>query len=236
LPNSFLSDSATRSLAQSHGPVQQGSLVCASSTLGLALQVTAAFILLEAVLWTGLSTANAVALILTTVCVFSFVLAGPFTRQQMGLGRPQFRASLWVLASGAILAASIALLSSLVGGDLPPTHAVPLRGAWIYAIWALVQQFLLQSFFFVRFEALLGARRAVLAAALLFAAAHIPNPILTVLSLGGGLFFCEMFRRYRNIYALGLAHAMLGLTVAASFSDPLLHRMRVGIGYLLFHA
>jgi hypothetical protein len=44
-----------------------------------------------------------------------------------------------------------------------------------------------------------------------------------------------MFRRYRSIVPLGLAHAALGLTMAASFSDSLLHHMRVGIGYLVLH-
>ena len=88
-----------------------------------------------------------------------------------------------------------------------------------YLIWALVQQFILQSFFYVRLESLLGGRWAVLAAAGLFAAVHLPSPVLTVGSFVGGLFFCEMFRRYRNIFPLGLAHALLGLAMAASFSD-----------------
>jgi hypothetical protein len=45
-----------------------------------------------------------------------------------------------------------------------------------------------------------------------------------------------MFRRYRNICVLGLAHAILGLTLATSFSDALLHRMLVGMGYVLFNS
>jgi hypothetical protein len=47
--------------------------------------------------------------------------------------------------------------------------------------------------------------------------------------------FCEMFRRYRNIFPLGLVHAVLGLTIAASLPDSLLHHMRVGLGYLTYH-
>jgi hypothetical protein len=45
-----------------------------------------------------------------------------------------------------------------------------------------------------------------------------------------------MFRRYRNIFPLGLVHAALGLTIAASLPDSLLHHMRVGLGYLLYRA
>jgi membrane protease YdiL (CAAX protease family) len=112
---------------------------------------------------------------------------------------------------------------------------VPWRRAWQYAIWALEQEFILQSFFYVRLESFLGSRRAVWGAALLFCAAHLPSPVLTLLSLIGGLLFCEMFRRYRNIFPLGLVHAVLGLTIAASFPDSLLHHMRVGLGYLSHH-
>jgi len=77
--------------------------------------------------------------------------------------------------------------------------------------------------------------RAVWVAAVLFASAHIPNPVLTVATLLGALFFCEMFLRYRSIYPLGIVHAMLELSLAASFPDALLRHMRVGLGYLQFH-
>jgi membrane protease YdiL (CAAX protease family) len=63
---------------------------------------------------------------------------------------------------------------------------------------------------------------------------HLPNPLLTVLSFLGALFFCTMFRRYRNLYALGVVHAVLGLTIAASFPDCVLHHMRVGVGYFMY--
>jgi membrane protease YdiL (CAAX protease family) len=56
--------------------------------------------------------------------------------------------------------------------------------------------------------------------------------VLTFTTLLGGLFFGKMFRRYRNIFPLGAVHAMVGLTLAASFSDAVLGHMRVGIGYL----
>jgi hypothetical protein len=52
--------------------------------------------------------------------------------------------------------------------------------------------------------------------------------------LAGGLFFCEMFRRYRSIYPIGIMHAVLGLTIAVTMPESLLHNMRVGIGYLRY--
>ncbi len=109
-----------------------------------------------------------------------------------------------------------------------------LRSVWGYLIWALIQEFILQSFFFNRFEELYGGSAAVWIASTLFAAAHLPSPVLTTATLIGALFFCEMFRRYRSIYPLGVVHAMLGLSIFLVTPDSLLHHMRVGIGYLKY--
>jgi hypothetical protein len=43
-----------------------------------------------------------------------------------------------------------------------------------------------------------------------------------------------MFRRYRSIYPIGIVHGVLGLTIALTMPDSLLHHMRVGIGYLQY--
>lgn len=126
------------------------------------------------------------------------------------------------------------IVAGSVMRSLGPAQPVPWRRAWQYAIWAMQQEFILQSFFYLRLESLLGSRRALLGAACLFSAAHLPSPLLTLLSFIGGLLFCEMFRRYRNIFPLGLVHAVLGLTIAASLPDSMLHHMRVGLGYLLY--
>ena len=104
-----------------------------------------------------------------------------------------------------------------------------------YVLWSLIQEFILQSIFFLRFESLLGSRRAVFASSYLYALAHVPSPVLTALSLVGGIVFCELFRRYRNVYPLGMIHDALGLTIAASLPDRWMHHMRVGIGYLTLH-
>ena len=104
--------------------------------------------------------------------------------------------------------------------------------AWQYMIWALVQEFILQSFFYTRFEELFGSSRAVWVTATLFAAVHLPNVILMTFTLIAGSFFCEMFRHSRSIYLLGLVHALLGLTLSAAVPTDLLYHLRVGIGFL----
>ncbi len=74
-----------------------------------------------------------------------------------------------------------------------------------------------------------------MAAAGLFSLAHLPNPVLTPVTLVWGIAACILFLRYRNIYTLGLAHGILGLCVAVIVPDSIQHHMRVGIGYYRYH-
>jgi membrane protease YdiL (CAAX protease family) len=75
----------------------------------------------------------------------------------------------------------------------------------------------------------------VLVAAGIFSAAHLPNPVLTPITLIWGLTACIVFLRYRNVYPLAAAHAILGITVAITIPGPVMHNMRVGLGYLTYH-
>jgi len=190
--------------------------------------------LIMAGVWTppGPSLAVIALLMLGTAAVFA--VRGGYSASQLGLTQPS-RGAVPILTAGVLLAVLLAILGPAVTKPSGYAHVVPLQRAWQYAIWAVAQEFILQSLFFLRLESLIGGKRAVWVASLLFAAAHIPNPLLTPLSFLGSLLFCEMFRRYRNLYPIGVIHALLGLTIAASLPDSLLHHMRVGIGYLLYH-
>ena len=209
--------------------------VVGRSALGIWLQIAFAYGLLEAALWTPPGRLDLAWMILTAAFILVMAFRGPYSAREMGVTFPTGKATIWIVGAGLILAATLWSCAALMGANAAPTHAMPLRTAWQYAVWAFLQQFMLQSFFFVRLESLLGSRRAVLATTVLFAAAHIPNPILTVGTVLAGFFFCEMFRRYRNIFPLGVVHVILGLAMAASVSDALLHHMRVGIGFVQFH-
>jgi len=155
--------------------------------------------------------------------------------RRMGLGLPTtFGAS---LVLGVSFAATIFLLFMVhwAGGEIPTNAIWPnLSQSSGYLLWALIQEFLLQSFFFTRFEELFGSSVAIWVTATLFATAHLPSPVLTTFTFMAALFFCEMFRRYRSIYPIAVVHALLGLTVATTIPDSLLHHMRVGIGYLQY--
>jgi hypothetical protein len=50
-----------------------------------------------------------------------------------------------------------------------------------------------------------------------------------------GFVACLLFLRYRNLYPLMMAHAILGITVALTAPGPVVHNMRVGLGYLTYN-
>ncbi len=199
-------------------------------------EIAVAYALIEVALWTELPW-KLLWSGLAAACILLCTLLPRRSLRQAGLGSGGLAPSAWVAAAGAALAALI-LLAGWRAGTLHPLYVThPVRNVALYALWALAQQFVTQSFFFLRLEELLGsAKPAVAATALLFAAAHIPNPVLVPLTLAGGLAFCELFRRYRNLYPLAAAHALLGLALAISLPVPLQHNMRVGIGYFDWQA
>jgi membrane protease YdiL (CAAX protease family) len=154
----------------------------------------------------------------------------------LGLGGKGLLRSLWVVGAALV----VALFAVWVALRLHTLHALTNRRPWQwhiwgYVLWALMQQVLLQGLVFLRLRRMIGRDNlAVLAAALLFALAHLPNPVLTALTFLWGLAACALFLRYRNLYTLGMAHAILGLCVALTVPDAVLHHMRVGTGYLRY--
>lgn len=155
------------------------------------------------------------------------------TASELGIGVAGLRSAVFVFPGAMALSGLILLgawwagtLHFLTGTHSPPWHAV------LYAVWALIQEFLVLSFIFVRLRSALGGdSRAMFGTALLFSAAHIPSLILMCATFLLALVLIALFRRYRNIYPLAVAHAMLGLAMAISLPSGLIHNMRVGIAY-----
>jgi membrane protease YdiL (CAAX protease family) len=197
------------------------------------IEIGIVFGLILVAVWTPqgrVNTGVSVAALLFTVVL---TVSSGYSARELGLTRP-LAGSAVILGLGVLLLLIIIAMGALTRG-LGAPQPLPWHRAWQYAIWALLQEFILQSFMYLRLESVFGSRQALFVASGLFALAHLPSPLLTLLSLLGAVFFCEMFHRYRNIFPLGLVHAALGLTIAASLPDHLLHHMRVGIGYLMYH-
>ncbi len=196
-------------------------------------QVIIAFLVIECAVWAARLSVRSRWALAAGVIVVVFALLDRPSLRRLGLGLPNAMGTGLMLGVGFIGAVLMMFLARWAGGAVPANPLFPnMHLAWQYMIWALVQEFMLQSFFFTRCEELFGSSTAVWVTATFFAAVHVPNMILTTFTLIGGLFFCEMFRRYRSIYLLGIVHAVLGLTLSATIPQSLLYHMRVGIGFL----
>jgi len=155
----------------------------------------------------------------------------------MGCCVAGFWRSSWVVGVALILTA----IATFSASSLHTLHHPGGPTAWVktfagYTLWALMQQLLLQGYFLARLLRIVPkANLAALITASVFAIAHLPNPILTPLTLIWGLTACLVFIRSRNVYPLAIAHAIFGICVAVTIPASLLHNMRVGLGYLKYH-
>jgi membrane protease YdiL (CAAX protease family) len=154
----------------------------------------------------------------------------------IGLGLRGLWPSLWIIPAAIVLfllgigiAARAHSLHPLYGPLPVVLHIAE------YSFWALMQQFILQVYVLLRLLRL-GLRRtpAIAVAALMFAAAHIPNPVLVPAVLIWAAICCCLYLKYRNLYPLAIAHGLLGMCLAVSVPNAINHHMRVGLGYVRY--
>jgi membrane protease YdiL (CAAX protease family) len=175
-------------------------------------------------------------LLMLGMMIGSHVARGERPRR-LGFGWSNFRAALppvipWVFAiSGALL------LGGSVLGTIRQTTA---RQAAIniagYVVWGLVQQYVLNGYFVNRTLEFTGNPHHWLNSvlpALLFSAAHLPNWFLMPVTLAGGLACTLVYRRYRSLYALALAHGVVGFSLFLVVPDSISAHFLVGPRYLL---
>jgi membrane protease YdiL (CAAX protease family) len=201
------------------------------------LELTVGYGLILAVLWTPRPLQRWLYWIAIAWFVFSIVRSFSGWRS-FGCSAAGFWRSAWVVGVALLMA----LGAVTVAGILHTLHRPYGLLQWVlafggYTIWSLAQQFLLQGYFLARLVRVLpSATLAAVTAATIFAIAHLPNPILTVLTLVWGLAACLVFLKVRNLWTLAMAHAIFGIAVAITIPATTLHNMRVGLGYLRYRA
>lgn len=168
------------------------------------------------------------------IVTLAIVLARRPGLEDLGLGRRGLAQSWWILPA-AVIVTFVSVLVAKRMGTLHPLYKGDLKHVTGYVLWTLYQQFLLNDYFMPRLTRLANESAAVGLSAVLFALAHLPNLWLTGATLVWGAISCSLFRRYRNLYALGLAQGLLGLCFAICVPDALHHHLRVGLGYLRYH-
>ena len=135
---------------------------------------------------------------------------------------------------------TLVLALTLVGtgwifGTLRPLKPETLSGLpWLLG-WGFLQQYALQAFVLTRLRGTLG--RPVTAAAIaaaIFALHHLPNPLLTLVTLLAGFVWCSLFQRRPNLFTLTVSHLALSLALSHSLSPKWTGGLRVGPGYFDF--
>jgi len=100
-----------------------------------------------------------------------------------------------------------------------------------YLPWGLVQQYALNGYFLNRFDALVSRRAAPIVTAAAFSCAHAPNWFLMAVTLLLGYCATRVYRRYPNLYFLGVAHATVGFLLYLVVPDAISHHLNVGPGW-----
>jgi membrane protease YdiL (CAAX protease family) len=102
----------------------------------------------------------------------------------------------------------------------------------LYLPWGVFQQYLLNGYFLRRFDIAFPPQAASVVTAALFSGVHAPNWFLMAVTLVAGYCATRVYRRYPNLYFLGLAHAILGFLLFLVVPDSLSHHLNVGPRWL----
>src|SRR5437016_2255440 len=69
---------------------------------------------------------------------------------------------------------------------------------------------------------------APLMAAIAFSAIHTPNWFLIIVTFFAGFACAKLYLKFRNLYALGLAHGVIGFLLYLCVPDTISHHLYVG--------
>ena len=100
-------------------------------------------------------------------------------------------------------------------------------------VWGAGQQWVLQTVLLREAQRATSRRAGVVIAASLFGLLHLPNPLLTIVTVVGALCWCVIYDRHANILPLALSQGLGTLALRHAFDPDTLGRLRVGYSYLL---
>jgi len=224
------------STSASHLEVFRSSTTPSSLRVAAALEVPVVYAGILLYIWRWQFTHPRAWMPLLAVVLLSHLLHRDSLRS-LGLGWAEFAKSARLILplAAAILVPVTAygILSGRLSAVAPQPNA--LRYFAGYAAWCCFQQYLAQSFFHTRLvEVVPNPHHRSLLVGVMFGAAHIPNPVLMVVTTLGGFVLAEVFARHRNIWPLALAQAVAGPLLAAMTPAAVIHNMRVGPGYFFY--
>ena len=212
------------------------SRVATTSKTLTVLEVLAAYAGILYYIWRWQFTRPQVWILILALILASQIVRGD-SRRALGITLSNIR-----LTAQAILPlAAAAYLSLTVYGLARHTLVLVIPGKPAlkyflgYGSWCVAQQYLMQSYFHNRLMSVVRSPHvSSVLVALMFGAAHIPNPILVGATTLGGFVLAEIFAWGRNIWPLVLAQTVGGFVVAALSPPSLIHNMRVGPAYFFY--
>lgn len=110
-------------------------------------------------------------------------------------------------------------------------------GFFLYCVWGLFQQYLLNGFLLNRLVEMAGGLAShwlLLLVAVIFSVIHAPNWFLMAVTLPAGYLSGLVYLRYRNLFVLAFAHALLGCLLYLVVPDSISHSLYVGPQYHAF--
>ncbi len=167
------------------------------------------------------------------IAILAWMLFSHWLRREtpawLGFGLGNLRACVRDLLPALTLLA----LALLAGGILLHTARPIGTGRAVLALaaylpWGLAQQYALNGYFLNRFDALASRRVSPWLAAAAFCCAHAPNWFLMAVALVLGYASARIYRRYRNLYFLGMAHAAVGFLLFLVIPDSISRHLNVG--------
>lgn len=133
----------------------------------------------------------------------SFLMEAGFRREGF---LDTFRVGTPVAASLLLLPAGYAFIMGRLA--LPPAFWITIG---LYPLWGIAQQFALQVLVTTPLKGIVpDIRWRVAASAALFSASHYPNTELVGLTLVAGVLFTALYENYRNLWAVGILHGIMG--------------------------
>lgn len=167
---------------------------------------------------------------LPVVAIIALCIAHNRTSRDWGFSMRAFvPALLWSIVLTVPLVAALWFIGQATGEA--PSRRAPLLDFLYVIVWGGAQQFVLQTVILREAQAVAG-RGAVLLAAAVFAAVHLPNPFLVIVTLTGGLAWCWIYSRAPNILPLAWSHATATVVILVSFDPRVTAGLRTGWRYL----
>jgi membrane protease YdiL (CAAX protease family) len=167
---------------------------------------------------------------LPVVVVLGLCIRHNMATRDWGFSRGAFWPALgWAIALTVPLGAALWFIGHARG--TAPVRSSPLLEFLYVLVWGGSQQFVLQTVV-LRESQSVARRGAVLLASAIFAALHLPNPFLVIVTFIGGLAWCRIYARHPHIVPLALSHAVATVIILLSFDPVITGGLRTGWRYL----